>query len=271
MSRSEFQSLICWKSDSDRYWHNRFFHWSEVSILDLLEVGFRRLFLVRNKNNSHGFNPWFVGSRIQTFVDFGCHPIPTGVSILDLLEVGFRLVNDLTPWLVSERFQSLICWKSDSDADRPARRLPCRPVSILDLLEVGFRLGILIFTNVRRPARFQSLICWKSDSDRWLTSAECVWRRGFNPWFVGSRIQTCIRLCWFPSGSWFQSLICWKSDSDRKRRNRLPNPNPRFNPWFVGSRIQTRYFFISSFMPPPSFNPWFVGSRIQTWRMSIIP
>jgi len=110
------------------------------------------------------------------------------VSILDLLEVGFR-----RPWGF---FQ---CWGAW--------------VSILDLLEVGFRpLSPRLWYS--RWREFQSLICWKSDSDTPLRLTFLVWLFSFNPWFVGSRIQTCGRVF-------------------------LRRVDVGFNPWFVGSRIQT--------------------------------
>jgi len=61
-----------------------------VSILDLLEVGFRPL-----AENGYNFD--------------------LTVSILDLLEVGFRLPLSAIFLDLSDLFQSLICWKSDSD------------------------------------------------------------------------------------------------------------------------------------------------------------
>jgi len=183
-----------------------------VSILDLLEVGFRLANFRKGLPVYYCFNPWFVGSRIQTSPTSTLLLSRSIVSILDLLEVGFRPKSTaisirrsfcFNPWFVGSRiqtgwwpgrlefaslFQSLICWKSDSDESGRAER----PDAF----------------------RFQSLICWKSDSDMccfWysilisivsiLDLLEVGFRLrfvedslrieyGFNPWFVGSRIQT---------------------------------------------------------------------------------
>ena len=137
------------------------------------------------------FNPWFVGSRIQTIaIWFHIKLLRVFQSLICWKsDSDFHTILPNNPWL---EFQSLICWKSDSDLCCFWYSILISIVSILDLLEVGFRRSI-----VHRSGKI---------------------RRGFNPWFVGSRIQT----------AEFVSVIGFLISS--------------FNPWFVGSRIQTFFF-----------------------------
>ncbi len=90
-----------------------------------------------------GFNPCFVGEGIQTFPFFPYQPSFHTVSILVLLEKGFRqkvrimmkkLEWSFNPCFVGEgiqtliqfkrsivcipMFQSLFCWRRDSDRNR---------------------------------------------------------------------------------------------------------------------------------------------------------
>jgi len=121
------------------------------------------------------------------------------------LEVGFRPVIDQRGMRLTAGFQSLICWKSDSDL-YSALLISFRiVVSILDLLEVGFRPQTAEPVAEPKPA-FQSLICWKSDSDQI-----------FFHFVIHAAPQ-------------FQSLICWKSDSDLKDEYYSIAESRSFNP-----------------------------------------
>jgi len=264
-----------------------------VSILDLLEVGFRRLQIDQQIADLQSFNPWFVGSRIQTnirvkiylpsiwFQSLICWKSDSDRNVINQppgagsgfnpwfvgsrIQTIFFRANTITnmsfnPWFVGSRIQTLIIrWNG----------MNLMEVSILDLLEVGFRLG-KVGSFAAAKIAFQSLICWKSDSDI-LCRFQSDWRcRRFNPWFVGSRIQTRI------------------SSPDGKRTNPVSildllevgfrhsyascvyYHSSCFNPWFVGSRIQTDANLKIDLALTNRFNPWFVGSRIQTsgrgWR-----
>jgi len=344
--RTAFQSLICWKSDSDMAFSEMMDFWANfVSILDLLEVGFRLIAWFSVPSPNPGFNPWFVGSRIQTvhtqsgqgqcpcvsildllevgfrlgrpapqpkssfyvsildLLEVGFRPVTPVVnhivvlvSILDLLEVGFRLrpaphgqapLHGFNPWFVGSRIQTYVpfglcfiawCFNPWFVGSRiQTHNMPwffCRfPfVSILDLLEVGFRHDAIRAPDIA-SRWFQSLICWKSDSDMWFHALDS---RG---WLFQSLI------CWksdsdLPSGRSdcdlfhvsildllevgfrqrgggeplpprmvFQSLICWKSDSDTVDRYLTFGMHISFNPWFVGSRIQTQILHMLCLLP----------------------
>jgi len=107
--------LICWKSDSDDALEWHYNSSSRVSILDLLEVGFRRAEYHRASAGG--------GVSILDLLEVGFRRAEYhrasaggGVSILDLLEVGFRHGSSVRLVATKDEFQSLICWKSDSDS-----------------------------------------------------------------------------------------------------------------------------------------------------------
>ncbi len=232
-----FQSLFCWRRDSDIKKVNSTVIWYYVSILVLLEKGFRQRCFLYLLFPQYRFNPCFVGEGIQTI--FGKQA-----------------------WFQPSEFQSLFCWRRDSDKSirvfqtlHPKCFNPCFvgegiqtwldrtemkirvAVSILVLLEKGFRLNPSV-PITPRIFSFQSLFCWRRDSDvfrHWLiglslpVSILVLLEKGFrhdqlrrnliridsfNPCFVGEGIQT-----FDPFGEChyvllFQSLFCWRRDSD---------------------------------------------------------
>jgi len=189
---------------------------SIVSILDLLEVGFRQEQWLIMLTGKEGFNPWFVGSRIQTifwafdnivaskFQSLICWKSDSDVISSVLI---FSRLKCFNPWFVGSRiqtifffwpyfgnsgFQSLICWKSDSDYYKSNWFLLWDGVSILDLLEVGFRL---IITSSPVGIGWVSILDLLEVGFRLSKTWNFyyVLTKGFNPWFVGSRIQTLSR------------------------------------------------------------------------------
>ncbi len=200
-----------------------------VSILVLLEKGFRLSDLISVVWNPFGFNPCFVGEGIQTkiraicdvsrdsfnpcFVGEGIQTIGSAyvdlklqkVSILVLLEKGFRRwsrcrsknsgvcfnpcfvgegiqTERVRPFIgVAMMFQSLFCWRRDSDCPWASRAADCGRVSILVLLEKGFRL------------------------QQWSLSAYSI--PSFNPCFVGEGIQTLIPLIFLSYNIWVSILV----------------------------------------------------------------
>ncbi len=238
------------------------------------------------------FNPCFVGEGIQTRWYKPARRQKSGVSILVLLEKGFRhpsrlscaIMNILVSILVllekgfrhwpcwlylkgTRMFQSLFCWRRDSD---PEIR-HCWPELTMGFNPcfVGEGIQTEHFGNLFEDlSRFQSLFCWRRDSDVQFDPVLHLTEIGFNPCFVGEGIQTWKN----DSGKLFadkkfQSLFCWRRDSDYLEQRKIGYSHSGFNPCFVGEGIQTILpaflFYIHA-----SFNPCFVGEGIQTLQSS---
>ncbi len=126
--------------------------------------GIQTMVLVVDLGHHVGFNPCFVGEGIQTLNLNHIYLHLFLVSILVLLEKGFRHTPNRNWSTNTIVFQSLFCWRRDSDVEKYSFNYFFRPVSILVLLEKGFRLFIFS-SNSPLTILFQSLFCWRRDSD----------------------------------------------------------------------------------------------------------
>ncbi len=112
----KFQSLFCWRRDSD-----------PKEVLEL-------------SKNIELFQSLFCWRRDSDYAFFAVPDISQKVSILVLLEKGFRLGFVITAIFTKKKFQSLFCWRRDSDKTMIYITFFVIIVSILVLLEKGFRL-----------------------------------------------------------------------------------------------------------------------------------
>ena len=161
---SVFQSLLCWMWVSDTLGCFCGITYHHVSILVVLDVGFRHVVRV------------LVGCLLD-------------VSILVVLDVGFRpSISIGMP--ARELFQSLLCWMWVSDLCVKYHNLAARYVSILVVLDVGFR-HVRDVTNTA-GARVSILVVLDVGFRPYEHSGHAHRRRRFNPCCAGCGFQTFI-------------------------------------------------------------------------------
>ncbi len=184
----EFQSLLCWMWVSDCQGRDTRDDRRAVSILVVLDVGFRLYGHLRPGIDTSCFNPCCAGCGFQTYA---CpHVYYTG-----------------------DKFQSLLCWMWVSDFIRKALITHKPRVSILVVLDVGFRHPVV--PGRGGPGGVSILVVLDVGFRLWTAGGiSDGGRRCFNPCCAGCGFQTLSNADILVSSLSFQSLLCWMWVSD---------------------------------------------------------
>ena len=129
-----------------------------VSILVLLDLGFRHSIPNRISFASYSFNPCSIGFGIQTIYQWYVPFFDCYVSILVLLDLGFRPLERKNRWSSWYGFQSLFYWIWDSDI----------PANV---------------SGTKYLIKFQSLFYWIWDSDNSESIGICLIHKRFQSLF----------------------------------------------------------------------------------------